>query len=102
MFSVSKKLGLAAIVSLGLIVSGCGEMKENTKPTSSEKDHTPSWLFVVQAERGTIEKAADSSAGQTEKKYTLTLTRTDKDHVIKFTDRPDRIVMYESAKKIRG
>jgi hypothetical protein len=50
---------------------------------------------VVQAKTGNITQHED-------KKYTLTLKHTDEDHVIMFTDRPDRIVKYESAKKLEA
>ena len=106
MITLSKTLGLALVVSLGLTFSGCGDKPEDAKSAASEEKHTPLWLFVVQAESGTItqltEKEADSSTEQAEKKYTLTLTHTDKDHVIAFTDRPDRLVKYETAKKLEA
>ena len=66
---------------------------KNVKPAKK----TPSWLFVLQAKKGTISK--------TDKKgvYTLTIQRSDMEPVIAFTDRPDRIVkkiMPEQLKKI--
>ena len=102
---LSKTLGLAAMISLGLAISGCGKKTETTKPAVNEKEHTPSWLFVVQAESGKITQLIEKKADNTEqakKKYTLTLSHTTKDHVIAFTDRPDGIVKYESAKKLEG
>ena len=105
MLSSSKTLGLAAMISLGLAISGCGKKTETTKPAVNEKEHTSSWLFVVQAESGKItqltEKEADNIE-QAKKKYTLTLSHTDTDHVIGFTDRPDRKVNYEPIKQLEA
>ena len=41
MLSLSKTLGLAAMISLGLAISGCGKKTETTKPAVNEKEHTP-------------------------------------------------------------
>ena len=102
---VIKNSGLAVMISLGLVISGCGKKTETTKPAVNEKEHTPSWLFVVQAESGKITQLTEKEADNTEqakKKYTLTLSHTDTDHVIAFTDRPDRIVKYEPVKQLEG
>jgi len=65
-------------------------------PTTVAKK-APSWLFVLQAKKGTITK--------TDKKgvYTLTIKHSDMGPAIAFTDRPDRIVKKitpEQLKKI--
>ena len=62
-----------------------------------------SWLFVVQAKSGEITQQKDKKSDSTKKevkKYTLTLTDTGQ--VIKFTDRPDRIVDYEAVKTLEA
>jgi hypothetical protein len=103
MWVLSKKMRLALMLSLGLMVSGCGDKTEDTKPAAIEKKHTVSWLFVVQAKSGEITQLIDKksdSAKKEVKKYTLTLTDTGQ--VIRFTDRPDRIVDYEKVKTLEA
>jgi hypothetical protein len=65
-------------------------------PTTAMKK-APSWLFVLQAKKGTITKTDKAGVS------TLTIKHSDMGPAIAFTDRPDRIVQKitpEQLKKI--
>jgi hypothetical protein len=82
-----KKIGLLFSLVFGLLLlSSCGKdttKSTHTDPAANEKK-APSFLFVIQAKQGKIE----TKNGKT---Y-LVLKHADVNHVIMFSDRPNRIV----------
>ena len=82
-----KKIGLLLSLVFGvLLLSSCGKdttKSTHTDPAANEKK-APSFLFVIQAKQGKIE----TKNGKT---Y-LVLQHADVNHVIMFSDRPNRIV----------
>ena len=82
-----KKIGLLLSVVFGMMMlSSCS--KDTTKSTHSDsaanEKKAPSFLFVIQAKQGKIE----TQNGKTN----LVLKHADVNHVIMFSDRPQRIV----------
>ena len=71
------------------------EHSSKAAPTSVAKK-APSWLFVLQAKKGTMSK--------TDKKgvYTLLIKHSDMGPAIAFTDRPDRIVKKITPEQLKS
>jgi len=97
------KIGIKALMALamGLMIAGSSvglAADTSNKPstqTNAKDTEKASFLFVLQAQQGTLAKNKD---GQ----WILTLKHKDVNNVIEFSDRPYRIVKYISATDLKN
>ena len=69
--------------------------KANAGAAQTAATQAPSFLFVVSAKKGQIKKNKDGG-------YTLEIDKSDLNHVIQFSDRPNRIVQDITAKDLKN
>ena len=91
--SVIKAIG-AMVIAMAMVVSNMS-FAADSKAKAIESTKTPSYLFVLQAEKATLKPTGKGNV------FKLTLKHTDVKHVIEFSDRPYRIVKYISAMDLK-
>ena len=98
-----RKVGLLLSLVFGMMVlSSCSkDTSKNTKPAASE-DKAPSFLFVLQANKGKIIKEKDTKTNKDQHYLVLAHDLKNLHQVIMFSDRPDRIVKIISDKELEG
>ena len=80
------KLITAMVIAMAMAVSNMGFAAESKAKDIAKK--APSYLFVLQAEKGTLKSLGKDGL------FKLTLKHTDVKNVIEFSDRPYRMVKY--------
>ena len=98
-----RKAGLLLSLVFGMMMlSSCSkDTSKNTKPAASE-DKAPSFLFVLQANKGKIIKEKDTKTNKDQHYLVLAHDLKNLHHVIQFSDRPNRIVKIISDKELEG
>ncbi len=96
-------LGMSSVLAVGSPPVSHHNSAKNTEKKVATKTNAskeqPSFLFVIQANKAKIEKLNDPNYKSSN--YRLVFNKKDLSHVIKFSDRPKRIVKTITGKKLQ-
>ena len=85
----------AMAIAMAMVFTSVG-FAEESKAKATESTKAPSYLFVLQAEKGTLKSLGKDGL------FKLTLKHTDVNNVIEFSDRPYRMVKYITADQLKN